>query len=506
MSNLDVIRRLDAIVAGRPLPVCTKLHLPKRPAEETFVCVFVRAGGEARPWGVAWGRPDRKPNFAIAAEPRDLELVAAAMAKFAEGLLRHAAHPALGESGNLPHVWTVNGSHLEMLHCLAFNYTGARKGDPTRVAVLRTLGRLCNWLFQETRIPEQAVVVEAAAALRRHFAFPADSFRQQHLGFLLAQLTTKGNLEKREAAAVAAEQLSVSTSLSPADEERIFDSYLEPRRAAKQADDGRRLAQLESSAVRAIENDLQRRYDVVCRAWRVFGDDPRQVSAGVAEIEEASRRNYAWYLEVENGLIQGTARAFPRATETDRWPVTAARKFHELEAARDRAFVAFVHDDDDALCESVAAGEAFHAKVTAVRNDGTRQKKIPVWTVDDLSGQPLRLRAGDKVCVRGAPKLVLAIRDIRESSSGGRVLELEVVAGIRGGDLHDPLDATWWCRRASFSLVKSVNPEAGFRSRQNLSDDSGPGAWLTHREPPRLEYRAAGTEDDAGVFVPEERT
>ena len=90
MSNLDVIRRLEAMTAGRPLHVCTVLHLPKRSAAESFVCVFVRAGGEARPWGVAWGRPDRKPSFAIAGEPRDLELVAGAMAEFSDALLEHA--------------------------------------------------------------------------------------------------------------------------------------------------------------------------------------------------------------------------------------------------------------------------------------------------------------------------------------------------------------------------------------------------------------------------------
>lgn len=489
MSNLDVIRRLDAIVAGRPLPICTKLHLPKRPAAESFVCVFVRAGGEARPWGVAWGRPDRKPRFAIAPEPRDLDLVAIAMAEFAASLLEHAGHPASGQSGTLPHVWTLNSSHIEMLHCLAYNYTGARKGDPARVAVLQALGRLCNWLFQETRIPEQSIVIDAAATLRRHFAFPSDSFRQQHLGFLLSHLVTRGGFEKREAAALVAEQLSVSTSLSPSDEEKIFEESLEPRRAAKEGADVRLLARLEVSAVTSIKCELQRRYDLVCSTWQAVNSDPRAVSAGVGIIEESRRDSYAWYLEVENALGRGDAKTFPRATETDRWPVSAARKFHELEAARDRAFVAFVHDDDDTLCEAIAGGEALRIRVTSVRDEGTPRKKIPVWIVDDLFSLPLRLRVGDDVCVRGASKLVLEIRSIRESSSGTRVLELEVVAGKRGADLHDPLDAIWWRGRGSFAVVKAVNPDAGIRSRMNLGDDSGPGAWLTHREPPRLPRR-----------------
>jgi hypothetical protein len=98
------------------------------------------------------------------------------------------------------------------------------------------------------------------------------------------------------------------------------------------------------------------------------------------------------------------------------------------------------------------------------------------------------------VCVRGATKLVLEIRATAESPTGQRVLELEVVNGKRGGDLHDPLDATWWRRRGTFAVVKAVNPDAGFRARQNLADDSGPGAWLTHREPPRL--GSARTDND----------
>jgi hypothetical protein len=497
MSNLDVIRRLDAMTAGRPLPVCSVLHLPKRGAAESFVCVFVRAGGEARPWGVAWGRPDRKPRFTIAAEPRDLELVAIAMAEFADALLDHVGHAASasGQTGALPHVWMLNGSHVEMLHCLAFAYTGARKGEPGRVARLNALGRLGNWLYQETRIPEQTIVVDAAAALRRHFAFPADSFRQQHLGFLLAQLTTKGGFAPREAAATVAEQLSVSTSLSPADEAEIFESFLEPRRAAKEAGDAATLARLDSGAVAAIERELQRRYDLVCQTWRLFHDDKRPVSSGVEVIEESCRYSYEWYLKVEDDLVTGGGSKFPRATETDRWPVTAARKFQELESAHERAFVAFVHDDDDALADAVAGGEALRVRVTAVRDEGTPRKRIPVWTVDDVSDQPLRLRIGDLVCVRGAPKLVLEIRATTESPTGQRVLELEVVNGKRGGDLHDPLDAAWWRRRGTFAVVKAVNPDAGFRARQNLADDSGPGAWLTHREPPRLASTRTDNDD-----------
>lgn len=511
MSNLDVIRRLDALAAGRPLPVCSVLHLPKRAAAESFVCAFVRAGGEARPWGVAWGRPDRKPKFAIAAEPRDLELVAIAMAEFGEALLEHAGHPssASGQTGALPHVWMINGSHVEMLHCLAFTYTGARKGDPRRVATLQAFGRLCNWLFQETRIPEQAVVVDAAAALRRHFTFPADSFRQQHLGFLLAQLATKGRFEKREAAATAAEQLSVSTSLSPTDEAEIFEAFLEPRRAARGAGDAAQLRRLDAGAVAAIERELQRRYDLVCQTWRLFHDDRRSVSAGVDAIEEAIRYSYQWYLQVESDLLDGGGRKFPRATETDRGAVTAARKFQELEAARDRAFVAFVHDDDDVLADAVAGGEALRVRVTAVRDEGTPRKRIPVWTVEDVSNQPLRLRVGDVVCVRGAPKLVLEIRATCESRTGQRELELEVVKGKRGGELHDPLDAAWWRRRGTFALVKAVNPDAGFRARQNLSDASGPGAWLTHREPPHRAMPSDGVgtgNDDAADLDNEEAT
>lgn len=489
MSSLDVIRRIDAIVAGRPLPVCTALHVPRRSAAETLVCVFVRAGGEARPWGVAFGRPDRKPRFAIAPEPRDLDLVAAAMAELAEGLLAHAGHPVLGHEGSLPHVWTANGSHVEMLHCLAFTYSGARKGDPARLPVLRALGRLCNWMFQETRIPEQAVVVDAASALRRHFAFPSDSFRQQHLGFLLAHLTTRGGFERREAAAVAAEQLSVSTSLSPADEARIFEACLEPRREARDDGDHRRLAHLDRGAVRSIETELQRRYDLVCEAWRALRSDPRPVSSGVEMIEEACRRSYADFLRIENAQLAGDPSARPRATETDRWAVTAARRFLDLEAARDRAYVAFVHDDDDVLWESVAGGDALHVKILSIVNEGTQRKKTAIWTVQDLSRQPLRLRVGDKVCVRGARKLVLEIREIREGEGGERIVELEVVAGIRGAAMHDPLDEAWWRRRGAFALVKSVNPEAGLQARRNLHDASGPGAWLTHREPPRVVYR-----------------
>src|SRR5262249_17642568 len=190
-----------------------------------LVLAFVRMGGEAAPWGVAWRLGSNAPNFLTVPEPRDRDLVAGMMAKFAPVLLNHLGHPRWGgrydPNGTTPQLWLRNPTHVEMLHHVNYAYTNARAGERDRVEVLRALGRAAGFLFRESCRPGQVITMDASRVLGAAFTFPAEDVRQAHLGFLLAWLLPRRSREQRMRAAAEAEQLSVATSLDPAVENSL---------------------------------------------------------------------------------------------------------------------------------------------------------------------------------------------------------------------------------------------------------------------------------------------
>ena len=132
----------------------------------------------------------------VVPEARNRDAVAGMLAAFAPALLRTLNHPQLDplpedsepDQVALRQLWVPNPSHVSMLHLLSYRYTFARRGEPARMAMLNALGRAAGWAFAEAQRAGQASVIDATAALRGAFEFPADDLRQHHLGFLLALL------------------------------------------------------------------------------------------------------------------------------------------------------------------------------------------------------------------------------------------------------------------------------------------------------------------------------
>ena len=163
------------------------------------------------------------PTILTVPEGRNRTLVADMAAEFAPALLRHFRHPDSDSGsptgpkqiGPLRQLWLPNGTHLDMLHFIAYAYTFTRVGDRDRAKTLNKLGRAAGWLFREAQRPGQQTVMVASEALQAGYTFPAEDVRQAHLGFLLAWLETKGGREARLRAAQEAEQMAVATSLDP---------------------------------------------------------------------------------------------------------------------------------------------------------------------------------------------------------------------------------------------------------------------------------------------------
>src|SRR5207237_10231421 len=165
MTSHDAVRRLMAYAAGKPLPNGETLRVPKPEkgisAKDMLILSFARMGGESAPWGVAFGKPGRRPDVLAVAEPRTRDYVADMLAELAPILLTHLMHPRFdvagridprrGERPELPlrQVWLPNRSHLEMLHCIEYAYYRTRYGSESRQELLQTLARACGWLFRE---------------------------------------------------------------------------------------------------------------------------------------------------------------------------------------------------------------------------------------------------------------------------------------------------------------------------------------------------------------------
>ena len=134
MKERDIVRRLVAFARGHPLPRGETKQMHIGSDRDVLILAFVRMGGESRPWGIAYGHPSASPTILTVPEGRNRDLVADMCASFAPTLLGHLKTPGFVDQPatgweDLPplrQVWLPNGSHIDMLHHLAFAYTFTR--------------------------------------------------------------------------------------------------------------------------------------------------------------------------------------------------------------------------------------------------------------------------------------------------------------------------------------------------------------------------------------------
>src|SRR3954469_3365871 len=235
MSDNEVLKRIRAFAAGKPVPRGTALPF-RKPKPQDLRLAFVRMGGESAPWGVAWQSGRDAPKVLTIGEARDRDAVAGMMEQLAPVLLAHLGHPEYAKgSGQRGALWLPGPTHLEMLHNVAISYRSVKKAPEPRLSRLRALSRAATWIFRESQRPGQTDVVDAAWALRTSYAYPADDLRQAHLGFLLAWLEA-GTREERLARAQLAERTSVATTLDPVLERDELEERVQKLRGASASD------------------------------------------------------------------------------------------------------------------------------------------------------------------------------------------------------------------------------------------------------------------------------
>jgi hypothetical protein len=195
--------------------------------------------------------------------------------------------------------------------------------------------------------------------------------------------------------------------------------------------------------------------------------------------------------------IAAGERPFIPSVETDRSPAGAAMAFLRQSAAADFLNSSLLHDDRELLVEAIARGDAFTGTIMAVADEGQGKATIPVWTLRDDSGGPLRLREEGKVCVVGLRRREGRIRSIRIDPRGERLIEValtnlkKAVKGAEGLNGIPPNDRRWIGERLTFASASFGGIEEA-RIKKLWARDV-PGAWLTRSEAPR------STGDDRGA-------
>ena len=492
----DALRRLKAWHAGKPLPCYQTLHFPIAAPNDVLILAFVRMGGESAPWGAVVGHPGSKPSVLTVPEARNRDLVADMVAKLAPILLRHFRHPEFsndqvaGLDAQLPlrQLWLPNPSHTDMLHALAYSYTFTKWGSSERARLLNAVGRLAGWLFREAQRAGQVTILAATEALQSAYTFPADPYRQSHLGYLLAWLETRGGRDRRLRAAQVAERHSISTSLDPLLERESLDEPVERWGEASKAGNEKKARHEAATIDRTLTEELLHRYHLVEAALDVIASDKRRVNLGVKKLTAQSLAEMWYqYLRLELRLEdENDGPVFVPSPETDRSPAAAAARYYLYSASDEFRLSALIHDDEELQDEVIALGEGLRGTIVAVRDDGEGRRTRPVWTIEAPEEAPLRIREGAELCVSGTPSRVVRVRTIDRKSAGVLRVEVEVTALLtvprnNDGSVLPASDARH--RGRQVTLLPTSKDQISRLKIKHVWDATRPGGWLTHARP-----------------------
>ena len=500
MNSRDVVRRLKAFEAGKPIPRGSTMHLEIAEDQDLLALAFVRMGGESLPWAVGVAYPGSKPQIWAVPDARNRERVVEMLTELTPVLGAHLDNPRFSISDvtadsdldEVPRrqIWVPNGSHVQLLHMLNLRYTFARAGDPDRAAMLRCLGRLAGYLFREAARLGEATIIDSTAALQEAFTFPADDLRQQHLAFLLELLRSKGTRERRMAAAEAAERLSISISLDPELERDSLEPEVERFTKARREEKKTVMARSEKAIAGVLHAEVERRLKLVLAAVSLLRADKRPLNDGAAELATLSaKRRQNDYLWLEERLVaDGEDSHFPPSAETDRDRRTGAARYHRTNSAEEEVEAALVHHDSELQADAIADGNAVRGTIVKVEDRPKEGSKavIPIWTVEGPSATPTRLRKGSGVCVAGIPKREGNVLDVGVKGDT-RTFEIEITGWKRrpNADKHPkfasvPPAADPALEQTEIVLLSSSMSGLGPLKGRRVRDAAGPGAWLTH--------------------------
>ena len=420
MTIRNVRRKLQALDVGGPIPIYkTKLT---RITANPIAVAFVRMAGEARPWGVVYGRVGQNdPSFLSVPDPRNGEDVRQMMETFAMWFLREMRavspwtdSPLSKENSthrDLVQVWTPGSSHVEMLHFLQYQYQLSRnaEGEPS---ALGAFGRLCGWLFRQSQLRGDQFVVDASKLLREMYEFPADDYSVSHLGAQLAWLNTPGTLsDKRQAASEVVRQ-PLSITMSPEFERaNLYDlvssqtyvdgvGVFEPKVRAK--------------IHKFVAEELQLRWSATLEAHRyAFQSDRRpENTALIGEVASQVASFCSGFNAPELGSDEEDAYTPPATTSYSAF--VSAREYLIAERAEQRWIPIVVHGDPEILMDVLLDGTGLGGTVKgidSIQMGGFARSRWHV-TLSPRSGKYFKRRLQEKYAPYMTPGREVEVTDL----------------------------------------------------------------------------------------------
>ncbi|PKV85882.1 hypothetical protein [Streptomyces sp. TLI_146] len=421
MSLIATLARLEAVEAGRAVPLATVRH--RHLSERPLVLVPLTTSGEAgAPLGALVGTDREAPRLLVVPQPRDRELRFAFLAELADAVLPHLdayadeveaaerneTDPETGKKvkvevelcADAPQIVVPGRAAIDFVRLLGrsmrFRRTAEQDPDTPHPAPPRVplLGRWLTHYGERARVPGSALLLAATDLLGRHWATGQSSLEDQHLGALLAWIDPPEGASGAEAALRA--ELArdrdgqllcppAGPATDPAFDNKLLapaiDRYDRARQALYAAQDGEaadaRLGELtraEQEIRRLVGDQLRPTWEAVWQALDLL----RELPAAPRTADRWTRDR--WSFTAHRDRVRAGEPPQPRRDDA----VTAAAKLASRETAQAQLEAQEALDDPLVMAGRRLAGEAFAGEVVDVVlawSESKRPSPRPLVTV-----------------------------------------------------------------------------------------------------------------------------
>lgn len=484
----EIVRRLRAYEARGPIPRYSTSHV--QISEEALVVSFVRMAGESRPWGVAYGKRGSEPKILSVPDGRDRDDICEMLVEFGEDLLIHMRAEGFTFQpitktdlpiDNPPQIWIPGPSHLEMLHFISYGFWQSRKADELR-SPLGALARLCTFLFSESRVTGQQLVLDAAAQLSHSFVYPVDDQSVSNLHAALTWHTAEGSYADRIKLSQLAGRASAGITMNLEVEQNLDSTLNEYRKSVQEGEPDFTKSDL---LERVLSRELLSRWEAARDAMDLLASDSRPINSGVPELVKDSLTRYFYdFQRLERQMSDPEhGPAYTPHPETEHHGTAAASRYFRLGAAEAKYLPSLIHEDLELFREAIAEGSAIEGKISEVILDGSGRSAEVYWKLRVFLSDEFRVRVGEYLSFRGSPGHYVSVEDLEFID-----LDLaEITVKFLGkktltipGPISEPPRSEAWVRQDVVFVPRDSSDLDSRASSKVWKTRQGPGAWLTH--------------------------
>jgi len=488
MAMREVVRRLRAFEARSPLPRYSTSHVFI--SDEALVVAFVRMAGESRPWGVAYGKPGAEPKILSVPDGRDRDDISEMLSEFGEDLLTHMRAEGFTFKpvtktdlplDNPPQIWVPGPSHLEMLHFISYGFWQSRKTDDLR-SPLGALARLCTFLFAESRVTGQQLVLDAAAQLSQSFVYPVDDQSVSNLHSALTWHKVGGNFTDRIKLSQLAGRASAGITMNLEVEQSLESALNAYRKSVQEGEPDTTKADFIAQVLR---KELLSRWEAAQEAMELLARDSRPKNSGVPELVKDSLIRFFYdFQRLERQMADPEyGPAYTPHPETEHHGTAAASRYFRLGAAEAKYLPSLIHDDLELFREALAEGNAVEGKVSEVVIDGDGRSAEIYWKLRVFLSDEFRVRVGEYLSFRGSPGHYVSVEELEFVD-----LDLaEITVKFLGKKtltipcpISEPPRSEAWLRQDVVFVPRDSSDLDSRASTKVWKTRQGPGAWLTH--------------------------